>query len=156
MRMKMKWVVVFLAVIVPGMQFFNPPHTNPQFDERQTLEKTTGIPPDVAALLERSCYDCHSDNTDWRWYTYVAPVSWYTVGHVNEGRSKLNFSEWGTYPARKKDNRLKGICDQCERGEMPLSSYALIHPQVKLSEDDIKKLCDWVTSERTRLATRRE
>ena len=153
MHLKAKWVITGIAAVVVGLQFTTPAHTNPPSDEMQGLQKSTTVPSGVLALFERSCYDCHSNTTDWRWYTYVAPVSWYTVGHVNTGRAKLNFSLWGTYSAHKKDNRLEGICDQCQRGEMPLPSYALIHPQVKLSPDDVSMICAWASTERSRLAS---
>ncbi len=84
-------------------------------------------------------------------YTYIAPVSWYTIGHVTKGRAELNFSEWGRYGLRKKDTRLKAICDQCQRGEMPIPSYALVHPGVRLSPDEVKRICEWTAEERNRL-----
>jgi len=151
MRSKLKWAAVGVALILVGLQFTSPPHTNPPFDEAQTLQGVSSLPPDVAALFDRSCVDCHSNKTNWRWYTYVAPVSWYTVGHVNDGRSELNFSEWGTYSARKKGTRLNAICDLCQRGEMPLGSYALVHREVVLSPDEVKRICEWTEAERSRL-----
>ena len=92
MRTMLKWTAIAIAVIFIGLQFTTPQHTNPHFDEAQTLQGMTAVPPDISALFTRSCNDCHSNKTNWRWYTYVAPVSWLTVGHVNDGRAELNFS----------------------------------------------------------------
>src|ERR1051326_5866078 len=127
MRTKLKWIASILALIFIGLQFTGPVHTNPPFDEAKTLETMTALPSEVSGILAHSCNDCHSNRTNWRWYTYVAPVSWLTVGHVNDGRTELNFSEWGTYSTRRKETRLNAICSQCRRGNMPLSSYALVH-----------------------------
>ena len=151
MRKKLKWTVMILALIFIGLQFTNPGHTNPPIDETQTLQRTSTIPFGVSAVFARSCDDCHSNKTNWRWYTYVAPVSWLTVGHVNKGRAELNFSEWGHYRTRMKETRLKAICAQCQSGTMPLASYALVHPEVNLSAEEVKMICEWTETERKHL-----
>ena len=153
MRKKLKWAALIVALIFIGLQFTSPARTNPPFDEAQSLQRVTAVPSDVSALFVRSCNDCHSNTTNWRWYTYVAPVSWFTVGHVNEGRRELNFSEWGTYNERKKGTRLRAICQQVEKGEMPLPSYVLVHREVKLSADQIRTICDWTKQEGQRLTS---
>lgn len=150
-RAKMKWATIVVALIVVGLQFTTPAHTNPPVDKAQTLAGTTSVPPEVSAVFARSCNDCHSDTTNWRWYTYVAPVSWFTVGHVNEGRTELNLSEWGSYSKRRKETRLNAICAQVQSGAMPLASYALVHREVKLSPDEVKMICTWTESERKQL-----
>lgn len=151
MRRILKWTLIVGSLIFIAIQFIGPARTNPPFDPAQTLEATTSVPADVSAIFVRSCNDCHSNKTNWRWYTYVAPVSWFTVGHVNEGRGELNFSTWGTYSARKKETRLKAICGQCRSGEMPLPSYALVHRDVKLSTEEVEKICAWTEATRKEL-----
>ena len=150
-RKRVRWALVGFGLAFTALQFTNPSHTNPAFDESKTLENMTALPPDVEVIFSRSCNDCHSNKTNWRWYTYVAPVSWFTVGHVNDGRAELNFSEWGTYSTRKQTTRLNAICNQCERGQMPIASYALVHPEVRLSPAEVKKICQWTSGERSRL-----
>ena len=154
MRKILKWTVVVIGLSIIGLQFTGPARRNPPFDESKTLEATTAVPLEVAATFARSCNDCHSNKTNWRWYTYVAPVSWLTVGHVNEGRSELNFSVWGTYGARMKQTRLHAICDLSEKGTMPLGSYAFVHPAVKLSPDQVTSICDWTKQESQRLTAK--
>ena len=152
LRAMLKWTAIVIAVIFIGLQFTTPRHTNPPFDAAQTLAATTAVPPDVSAVFARSCSDCHSNQTNWRWYTYVAPVSWFTVGHVNDGRKELNLSEWGSYGTRMKDTRLKAICAQTKSGTMPLASYTFVHRHTKLSPDEVKKICGWTEEVRHQLA----
>ncbi|HEX6650954.1 MAG TPA: heme-binding domain-containing protein [Pyrinomonadaceae bacterium] len=151
LRSKLKWSAIVVALIVVGLQFSTPAHTNPSVDGAQTLAGTTPVPPEVSALFARSCNDCHSNTTNWRWYTYVAPVSWFTVDHVNKGREELNLSEWGRYSKRMKETRLRAICGECRNGEMPLASYALVHRETKLSPDEVKMICEWTENARKQL-----
>lgn len=148
MKNKAKWIVIYAcAVLFGGLQFTSPARTNPPIDEMQVIEATANVPSEVARIFARSCNDCHSNKTEWRWYTHVAPVSWFTVGHVTEGRSELNFSEWGGYGARMKETRLKAICYHVEHRSMPLASYTLMHRDAGLSEDEIRAICEWTRSE---------
>ena len=151
LRSKMKWGAIIVALIVVGLQFTTPAHTNPTVDKAQTLAGTTPVPAEVSAVFARSCNDCHSNTTNWRWYTYVAPVSWFTVGHVDEGRKELNLSEWGSYSKRRKETRLNAICAQVKSGAMPLASYAFVHREVKLSPDEVKMICTWTEGSRKEL-----
>lgn len=144
MRTKLKeMMVVIIALIFTGLQLTSPTRTNPPVDESQTIEATMDVPPEVARVFARSCNDCHTNKTGWRWYTHVAPVSWFTVGHVRDGRAELNFSEWGGYGARMKESRLKAICYHVEHHSMPLASYTLMHRDARLSEDEVRAICEW-------------
>lgn len=152
MKKILKRVVLVLAVLFVIAQVIRPARTNPSFDESKTMQATTQVPPEVSAIFERSCKDCHSSRTDWPWYSNVTPVNWFLTNHVNDGRGQFSFSEWGTYPARKASRKLDEICEQVELGEMPLKSYQWLHPSSKLSEADKKTLCAWTNQERARLA----
>jgi hypothetical protein len=147
MGANIEWTLIRISLIFIGLQITTPVHTNPVFDEAQTLEAMTPIPSGISAVFARSCNDCHSNKTNWRWYTYVAPVSWFTVGHVNDGRAELNFSVWGSYGTRMKETRLKALCYQCKSGTMPLASYAFAHRDARLSPDEVKMICDWTERE---------
>ncbi|MCA1623962.1 MAG: heme-binding domain-containing protein [Acidobacteria bacterium] len=147
MQKKLKWLVVVSALLFVALQFTSPARTNPPVETSQTLEATTEVPPQVAEVLARSCNDCHSNRTNWRWYNHVAPVSWFTVGHVNDGRAELNFSEWGSYGARMKETRLKAICSLCEHRSMPLASYTLIHANARLTDEEVRVICEWSKKE---------
>lgn len=130
-----------------GLQFTSPALTNPPINESQTLQAVTNVPSDVSEIFARSCNDCHSNQTNWVWYSHVAPISWFVVNHVNEGREELNFSKWGNYDERTKETRLNAICYLVENQQMPLDSYLLVHSEAKLSLVDIQKVCDWTKLE---------
>lgn len=143
MKTKLKLFFVALFVVFTGLQFISSARTNPAFDEKQTLQALENVPPGVSDIFARSCNDCHSNQTNWRWYTHIAPISWLTVGHVNDGRAELNFSEWGSYGERMRETRLKAVCALIEKGRMPLDSYVWAHPEAKISADEAKMICDW-------------
>lgn len=92
---------------------------------------------ETQALARDACFDCHSNETVWPWYSYVAPVSWRIAGHVNEGRRRLNFSEWDQ-PNEDADEIIKAITS----GEMPLRDYLLMHPNAQLTEEGTQALVD--------------
>ncbi len=148
----LKWIAIGLIVVFLGIQFVRPARTNPPVDESQTISARTQMTPEVAAILDRSCRDCHTHKTVWPWYTNVAPISWWLSNHVNDGRKDLNLSEWGRLPPDRQDRKLRQICDEVSDGVMPLSSYLPMHPQARLSEQDKKTLCDWVDAERARMS----
>ena len=103
------------------------------------------VPKQVENIITTSCYDCHSNNTDYPWYNKVQPVAWFLEDHVTHGKEELNFNEWADYSNRRKNSKLKSIISQIENGEMPLWSYTLIHREAKLSEDKRKTVLDWVS-----------
>lgn len=146
-----KWLLISLVCLFILIQLKRPARTNPAVDQSQTIEAHTQTTPQVKDILDRSCRDCHSNNTEWPWYTNVAPVSWFVIDHVNEGRHRLNLSEWARLDQPGK--KLRQICDEVEDGAMPLSSYLPLHPKAKLSEQDKKTLCDWTAAERQRLTS---
>jgi len=148
----LKWLAIALAVGFVGIQFVRPVRTNPPVDESQTIFAHAQVPPPVSAIFDRSCRDCHSNKTDWPWYSNVAPVSWWLTDHVNHGRKDLNLSEWGRLARDRQDRKLRQICDEVQDGMMPLSSYLPMHPQAKLSAEDKKVLCEWTDAERQRLS----
>jgi hypothetical protein len=148
----LRWVVIVGVVGLVIIQFFGPAKTNPAIDPSQSVESRLQVTPQVAAILDRSCNDCHSNKTRWPWYSNVAPVSWFVINHVNEGRQNMNFSEWGRYTPSDVDGLLKRICREVKSGGMPLSSYTPLHPGSTLSAEDVKTLCDWTAAERARIA----
>ncbi len=147
-----KWLVVGLSVLFLAIQFVRPARTNPAVDESQTIFARTQMTPQVAAILNRSCADCHSNKTAWPWYTNVAPVSWFIVNHVNEARPRLNLSAWGKLDRDRQSKKLQQMCDEVSDGGMPLSTYTPLHPGSKPAPADVKIFCDWTDAERARLA----
>jgi len=155
-RKIVKWTFVVLACPFLVAQFIRPARTNPITDQSVSLESQLHVEPQVANILDRSCNDCHSNKTRWPWYSNVAPVSWWMVGHVNDGRRDLNFSEWGSYDKRRQSRRLDQMCNLAKSGVMPLGSYTPMHSGSKLSGDDLRALCVWTNSQSNAIADRTE
>jgi len=147
----LKWIVIILACGFVVIQVFGPAKSNPPVDPSQTIEARLHVTPQVAAIFDRSCNDCHSYKTRWPWYSNVAPVSWFVIGHVNEGRSMMNLSEWGHLDPDRQARKLQQMCEEVQDGAMPLRSYTPLHPGSKLSSEDVKALCDWANAERARI-----
>ena len=100
-----------------------------------------------AQVLVRACGNCHSNHTDWPWYSHVAPVSWWIARHVREGRKKLDFSEWETYSTWQKREKLETMCGLISTGRMPPHMYIAMHPEAKLTDENKKAVCDWVNKQ---------
>ncbi|WP_438480612.1 heme-binding domain-containing protein [Oleiharenicola lentus] len=101
------------------------------------------VPNDVHALLQRACYDCHSNTTKYPWYASIQPVTWWLDSHVREGKRHLNFSEFGTYSKTRAASKLSSLIDEVEGGTMPLKSYLPMHPEARLTPDEIEQLIAW-------------
>ena len=112
------------------------------------------IDPDVRAILERSCQDCHSEATHYPWYSYVAPVSFLIRNDVIRGREHLNLSRWSEYSLTRKERSLSEIANQVKDRDMPLPQYTFIHRHARLSDADIDAVFKWTQSERLRLIAR--
>ena len=153
MRKALKIVLAALLLIFAGAQFVRPARVNPPVVAGHTLEENAQLTPEVAAVLKRSCMDCHSNKTVWPWYSNVSPVSWMLAQHVREGRDRLNFSEWASYDRRETLGLLREICKYVKGGAMPLDSYTLIHRDAALKPADVEALCLWSGTEQQRLAS---
>lgn len=134
-------VLVFLGVAAVAIQFVRPDHANPPVNAAHSL--LPHAPADIRAILDRSCRDCHSNETRWPAYSQVAPMSWMVASHVHEGRDRFNYSEWTTIDSDEQDKLLGGMCTLSKRGRMPLPSYLLIHRAARLSPSDVNAICAW-------------
>ena len=139
----LKKTVLSLLFVVISIQFIPLQRTNPKIDPTSELQ----APSSVMNILKRSCYDCHSNETKWSKYAYIAPLSFGIVSHVKDGRKALNFSNYKNIPNNIKKMRLKRAIQTIKIDRMPLSSYTLFHKEVKLSKDDKKVLIDWFNKE---------
>ena len=137
----MKKLLIFVILVFVGIQLvpMNVPADLPvkEGDAIEASEK-------VQAILERSCFDCHSSHTTFPWYSSIAPVSWFTKDHVKDAREKLNFSNWNSYTDEKKMKYLEKL-PKAIKSKMPMESYLIMHKDAKLSEDDKKAIAEWAT-----------
>jgi hypothetical protein len=156
MRVWLKKIVLALVVLFVAIQFVRPSRTNPPINPNLEIGAVHPMAPDVESIFTRSCNDCHSNRTVWPWYSEVAPSSWLVAGDVNEGRSKMNLSEWATYPAKKRSDLLKDMCEEVSRGKMPMGTYLLMHPVARLTPADVNGLCQWTKATERSLSAQNE
>jgi hypothetical protein len=133
----LKIIAVGFAVALVAVQFVRVARGNP------TERSQPAALSEVQALLQGACYDCHSNETRWPWYSYVAPMSFLIARDVTEGRRELNFSTWSQYNERRKARKLKEIAEQVEQGKMPQWYYVSLHPDAKLSPADRELIVKW-------------
>jgi len=134
-----------LLVVFALMQCYQPKQgAGATEEEPQSIEVVYKVPGQVAGILERSCYNCHSNTTDYPWYSYVQPVGWWLEGHISEGKEELNFSEFGAYSKRRQASKLESVAGQVKAGSMPPESYALVHRDARLTKEEVQVLTQWV------------
>ena len=140
MSRRLKQAAVVFIVVFVAAQLIRPERANPPTDVSRTIQAQAGTSSALGTVLDRSCRDCHSNNTVWPWYTQIAPVSWLMARGVAEGRKAVNFSEWAGYPPAAQRTLLSASCDDASSGKMP-GPYALVRPETKLSPQDIGTIC---------------
>jgi mono/diheme cytochrome c family protein len=150
---RMSWRLVFavLAAAWLALLLVTPHPVNTMVDPAIGLEAHSAAPAEVRALLRRACFDCHSDETQWPWYSRAFPTSWLVSHDVNEGRGQMNLSRWSDYSPYDRADWLDEACDQVRAGEMPLPPYRWLHPEARLSDADVDALCAWTSAEADRL-----
>ena len=151
MHVSVKRIAIGVVAALVVAQFIPLEKTNPAFDPAGTLWATSSAPPQITAIFQRSCQDCHSNLTKWPWYSHVAPVSWVVVSDVNGGRRHMNVDEWSSYSLEKRQGRLTKICEELKSGDMPDSKYLLIHRSAKLTDQERTALCNWAEATRQAL-----
>lgn len=129
------------------MQLYQPAR-NESYGQVNTISFTNvyKVPNNLAKVLRTSCYDCHSNNTIYPWYSYIQPARFFMESHIKEGKENLNFDEWGNYSNRKQNNKLDRIAKQIKSDQMPLSSYTLIHKNTILSSNQKEEIINWINT----------
>lgn len=130
-KQRLYLALVGIISLFIGIQFFNQPLAG------KPITGAIEAPKEVRAILERSCYGCHSNEQKLNWLERTAPVSWIVKKDVNRAREVLNFSEWGKYSPAEHEGKMYAILNMLKAGKMPLSPYTLLHPTAKISKKDI-------------------
>jgi len=144
---RVKILVMVLVALFLIAQFVQPKRTNPPVVPSRSLQAHVQVPPNVSAILNRACADCHSSQTVWPWYSHVAPISWVVVDDVKTGRSHINFQDWEAQENPKEAaEHLSLICKEVREKGMPLFSYRLMHKRARLSSQEIDTICAWSQS----------
>jgi len=143
----MKKILSGVIILLVLIQFVRIDKTNPKIIPENDFINITNPSEDIAMVLKNSCYDCHSNESTYPWYTNIAPISWWIKHHINEGRRHINFSEWGDYPLDKLNHKLEECYEEIEEGKMPMTSYTIAHPDAKMTTEQKNKLKEWLTTQ---------
>ncbi len=139
-KKKIGVVIIFILVLI---QFIRPENNVGVADTSIDITHSVTVTPEIKSMLEKSCYDCHSNHTEYPWYFNFQPIAGWLAHHVEEGKDELNFSEFNTYKQKRKIHKLKEVIEQVKAGEMPMSSYLIIHKDAVLNEEQKNKLIKW-------------
>ncbi len=135
-----KKIIIGIVILLVVIQFFGPEKTNPPVKADLIADVS------VKTILKTSCYDCHSNETVYPWYSNIVPVSYFLMNHINEGREHLNFSDWENLDSLKKEKLLEEIWEEVEENKMPLSSYLKLHSEAELDEAQKDVIKNWAGS----------
>ncbi len=143
MKKALKFTGISLAAVLLLLQLYRPARNQSSETLPTDIVMAYSVPQNVATVLHKACYDCHSNNTHYPWYANVQPVALWLANHVQEGKEELNFSEFGTFKTKRKLRKLQEIAEQIEEGEMPLSSYTIMHKEAVLTAEEKQLLITW-------------
>ncbi len=141
-----KKIVWTLLIVFIAMQFVQPVHNKSEQVLATDFTKVYLVPDSIQLILKKACYDCHSNNSSYPWYSNIQPVAWMMARHISNGKDKLNFSDFGSYTNRRQISKLKGIANQIKDDEMPIASYKLMHPKARLLEAEKEMIMNWMNA----------
>jgi len=151
--MRKKIFLIILAILVI-IQFIRPSKNISTVVSQNDISKHYTVPDGVKKILEISCNDCHTNNTEYPWYTNIQPVGWWMQWHVTEGKGHLDFSEFAAYTPKRQHHKLEETERLVKEGEMPLNSYLWIHTDAKLSPEQKDQLIKWASQLKDSIAKR--
>lgn len=143
---KRKSIILIVVVVLVVIQFFRPDRNYSGQVSKQSITQLYPIPDNVNHIIQQSCINCHSNNTEYPWYANVQPVGWWLNYHIRKGKSQLNLDEFAKYSGSQQINKLRSMKDQIKDGEMPLWSYTLVHKEARLSESEKSLLINWLNA----------
>lgn len=148
---RVKKIILGIVVLFIVIQFIPVDRTNPAVDEKLNFTNVLEVPEKAEQILKNACYNCHSNETIYPKYAYVAPISWSIKDHINEGREHANFSEWGKYSKEAKRHILEESIEEIEKGKMPLKGYDIYHPKAKLSKENKTYIIQFLKNTRSKI-----
>jgi hypothetical protein len=138
-----KKILIAIAILFVIIQFFQPARNKNGQVLAADISKVVNITDSVQVLLHNACYDCHSNNTNYPWYSNIQPIGWFLAKHITNGKDELNFSEFGGYAQRRQLSKLEGIAYNISENIMPLRSYRMMHKNAKLNTIEKALLIYW-------------
>jgi len=151
---RIKKILLGLLIVFIAIQFIQPARNKNGQVIATDISKIYSLPQSVQATLKTACYDCHSNNTNYLWYTNIQPVGWMMARHIKEGKEELNFSEFGSYSERRQLSKLRSIENSIKDGSMPISTYTIIHKNARLTKEEKAQIIDWAKIIRDSLANK--
>lgn len=139
----MKKILLYGIIIFLSFQFIQIDKGNPSVNKKIDYNQITQTTPEIQKILKKACYDCHSNEVNYPWYSSIAPISWFIKEHVNQGKEYVNFSEYGKYNRYQKEHINSSLYRVIENKTMPLNSYLWMHKEANLSEKDYILLLNW-------------
>lgn len=136
-------ILTGVAIAAVAIQFIRPARNESSGPFPGDIHEVKAVPASVSQILKRHCYDCHSNNTSYPWYTNVQPVGWWMDWHIRDGKEHLNFSEFASYPPKRAAHKMEEVYEMVEKREMPLPSYTITHRDAKLTDEQIKLVAGW-------------
>ena len=149
----LKKIGITVGVLFAVIQFIQPAHNHSGQVLATDFARIYSAPQKVQSILWNACYDCHSDVTNYPWYSYVQPVGWMTAKHIKDGKEKLNFSEFGGYSPRRQISKLKGAANSIKDGIMPIASYKMMHRKALSTQEDKILIIGWLQRTADSLST---
>lgn len=150
----LKRIGMALGILFIVAQFFQPDRKSPQSNAADHFYTVESPPAQLQEKMNGACMDCHSNDANYPWYSYITPLSFWIQDHINHGRKELNFSNWGQYSAKRQEHKLKEWVEEVEEDKMPLESYRIIHGEARLTEQEISEMLEWVKTRREEILAR--
>jgi hypothetical protein len=141
-----KKILIGLLAVLIVIQFVRPGKNVAAGISAADISKTYEMPENIHSILMKKCYDCHSNNTIYPWYSNIQPVGWWLASHVNEGKEHLDFSDFKNYPEKKANHKLEELMEVATEGSMPLDSYLWLHHDARLESSEVEAINAWVKS----------
>lgn len=132
-------LIVFIII-----QFIQPARNQSGQELPAEFSRTYSIPSNVHTLFKNACFDCHSNNSSYPWYFNIQPVGWILARDIENGKAKVNFSEFGSLSSRRQISKLQEVENRIKDGTMPLPVYQFMHPSARLTEEERRLLIDWI------------
>jgi hypothetical protein len=151
--MKIKIIITTIIILLVALQFFTINKNEGEILTSNHISNTLSVPEDIEKVLTTSCYDCHSNKTNYPWYSSLQPLGWWIQYHVNEGKEEVNFSEFTSYSLKKQIHKMEEVIEMMEENEMPLYSYTIIHHESKLTDEQKTRIINWAKQAITELKT---
>ena len=151
---KWKLVLLILGGIFIILQFIRPDYNNGELKGENDIYHLVDVPDDVNSILTKACFDCHSNHTEYPWYTQIQPIGWWINNHVEDGNEELNFSEFASMKTKGQLHKLHECVEMLEGGEMPLDSYTWIHKDAKLTPEEKEKVIAWAKKSQDEILSR--